>query len=293
MALILHLGAHKTATTHLQKSLQLAVETLAEAGIYYAGPDLLRTDLCPLVDGVGAKGPQGHAKAQRASAVLHQAQADFPHLLVSDENLLGGTNRMGLFDRKGRIYPLAAPRLQRIIALTGAKDVTVALSVRDPAAFMVSAFSLQITRGHELDIRDYLCGRDVAALSWSELAERLLGVEGVSRLVLWRYEDYGALRPQILARLLTPELVPAIPEPPPANMGLTQMAYDWLIARAMEDSDADLRSLVREAWRKFPKTGDRAGLRLLEDDEYRRSAEAYAADLAALRAMTGVEFLAP
>ncbi|MDN3713091.1 hypothetical protein QWZ10_17485 [Paracoccus cavernae] len=85
---------------------------------------------------------------------------------------------MGLFDRKGRIYPLAAPRLQRIIALTGAKDVTVALSVRDPASFMVSAFSLQITRGHELDIRDYLCGRDVAALSWSELAERLLGVEG-------------------------------------------------------------------------------------------------------------------
>ncbi|MDN3713090.1 hypothetical protein QWZ10_17480 [Paracoccus cavernae] len=109
MALILHLGAHKTATTHLQKSLQLAVETLAEAGIYYAGPDLLRTDLCPLVDGVGAKGPQGHAKAQRASAVLHQAQADFPHLLVSDENLLGGTIAWGCSTARAGSIPWRRP----------------------------------------------------------------------------------------------------------------------------------------------------------------------------------------
>lgn len=293
MALILHLGAHKTATTHLQKSLQLAVGTLAEAGIYYAGPDLLRGDDCPLVEAVAAKGRIAHTHAERAGAVLQQARTDYRDLLISDENLLGGTNRMGLFDRRGRIYPLAAARLRRIIELAGEQDVTVALSVRDPAAFMVSAFSLQITRGRELDIRDYLCGRDPAAISWSELAQRLLGVAGVGRLVVWRYEDYGRLRPQVLARLLSAGIALQIPEPPPANVGLTQKAYEWLIHRAMEDSDADLRSLVKEAWRKYPKSADQPGLRLLDDDEYQRSAAAYLADLEALRAIPGVEFLSP
>ena len=52
--------------------------------------------------------------------------------------------------------------------------------------------------------------------AWTVDDEDVLA-ERVARIVLWRYEDYSALRPRLLARLLPPALAVAVPDPPPAR----------------------------------------------------------------------------
>ena len=80
--------------------------------------------------------------------------------------------------------------------------------------------------GGELLLADYLDGFDPACLSWTHLAERLLSVRGVARLVVWPYEDYGVLRPQILAQMLPRALAAGAENPPPAIVGLSRSARE-------------------------------------------------------------------
>lgn len=291
MALSIHLGAHKTASTHLQYSLRQVRDRLAEAGLAYIDPNMLRGEPLPLslilAQGIG--GP-GEAEARQT---LQDLRRGCPDLLISEENILGLTHRSRLFSRVGEIYPRATQRLRHVIALAGGGPAVLYLSLRDPASFIVSAFALQVAGGKELDLDAYLCGRDPARAVWAGLVGRLAAIEEVSRIVLWRYEDYPALRPRLLERLLPAGLAAEVPDPPPANVSLTQAGYEWLLRRAMSGQDLDLRVLARRARQRFPPAAGHAPLRLLDDETYARSASSYAQDIAALRAMPRVEVLEP
>ncbi|MDF3605868.1 hypothetical protein PE067_06715, partial [Paracoccus sp. DMF-8] len=133
MPVTVHLGAHKTATTHLQESLRLAASVLRDSGVYYVGPGELRGELLPVTPGINDSGrlPQ----RQRARRRLVTAGEVYPEILISDENIIGGTKRHRLFGKAGRIYPDAGLRLARLMSILRNQPVTAALSVRDPVAF--------------------------------------------------------------------------------------------------------------------------------------------------------------
>lgn len=291
MALSIHLGAHKTASTHLQHSLRQVRDGLREAGLALVDPNLLRGDplSLSLILAQGMGGPDEAGARQ----VLRDLRQGCPDLLISEENILGLTHRSRLFSRKGELYPRAAARLRHVIALAGDEPAVLYLSLRDPASFIVSAFALQVAGGKEIDLDSYLCGRDPARSVWLDLVGRLAAVEEVLRIVLWRYEDYPALRPQLLERLLPPGLAGLVPDPPPANVGLTQAGYEWLLRRAAAEPEADIRLLARRARARFQPAGGHAPLRLLDEATHARSAENYARDIEILRAIPGVELLEP
>lgn len=291
MALSIHLGAHKTASTHLQYSLRLVDDRLAAAGLCYADPALLRTaplDLSQILSaGVGC--PEEPA----FRAALQERRQGCAELLISEENILGGTHRSRMFSRRGLLYPFAVRRLRQVLALAGERQAELYLAIRDPAGFNVSAFSLQVLLGNEIELAPWLRGRDPARVDWLGLVRRLAAMPEVVRLVVWRYEDYAALRPELLRRLLPEGLAPAVPEPPPSNEGLTQAGYDWFLRRAMVDTEADLRQLAARARRRFRRADGHGPLRPLSAEDYARSAESYAAQVAALRGLRKVEFLQP
>lgn len=290
MALTIHLGAHKTASTHLQQSLRLARDTLEAGGLFLAEPSMLRDDgAIPLAQAL-AEGP-GRDGDKGCRAALAHLRGACPHLLISEENILGGTARGKLFSPRGLIYPFAARRVRQVIALAGGGPATLFLGLRDPAGFLVSAFALQLSFGKERGLADYLGGRNPARLGWAGLVRRLAEIPEVARLVVWRYEDYAALRPQILARMLPQDLTRAVPDPAPANESLTQPGYLWFRRQAMADSDADLRVLAHRARRRFPRAAGYPPLRLLDEAVYARSKVFYAAEIACLRALPKVEFL--
>ncbi len=290
MALTIHLGAHKTASTHLQQALCLARPALRRGGVCYADPWTLRgqgVDLARLL-GKDAATP---GELRRFARTLADARDTCPDLLISEENILGRTGRRRLVGRDRQLYPEAGARLQQVIALAGGGPATLFLSVRDPAAFNLSVFALQVGKGKEFDLDMFLNGRDPARIGWAELVGRLRAVPGVARVVVWRYEDYAALRPRLLAQMLPPALAGAVPDPPPLNESLTQPGYDWFLRMAMSDPDADLRALARRALMRFPRAQGHAPLRLLSDAVQARSAAEYARDLAGLAGLPGVDLL--
>lgn len=290
MALTIHLGAHKTASTHLQQSVRQVRDRLLAAGVFHADPVLLRGSL-PLAAAL-AKGP-GSVPARRFSAELRRMRAGLPDLLLSEENILGGTHRERLHSARGVIYPEAQARVRQVIAMAGGGPATLLLAVRDPAAFHVSAFALQLSLGNEIELGAYLGGRDPARAGWAGLVARLAALEEAARIVVWRYEDYRQLRPRILALMLPPGLAALVPEPPPANVSLSQPGYEWFLRRAMADSEVDLRILAGRACRRFDRGAGHAPLRLLPEEDYRRSAANYARAIARLRRMPKVELLEP
>ena len=290
MALSIHLGAHKTASTHLQFSLRQIRNRLSEAGLFYADPALLR-DALPL----GLALAQGTASnaARECRRQFEEARATHEGLLISEENILGGTHRTNMYSRWGTLYSTAPRRLRQVITMAGTEPATLYLSIRDPASFHVSAFALQLSAGNEIELEPYLGERDPARVRWSGLVKRLAAVEGVSRIVVWRYEDYAAIRPELLARLVPPALLAEVPAPAPRNVSVTQPGYDWYRERAMIDTQSDLRDLFQRARKKFPREAGHPPLSLLDDKVRARSAYIYGAEIAAIRRMPGVEFLDP
>ncbi|WP_347267458.1 hypothetical protein [Paracoccus sp. (in: a-proteobacteria)] len=290
MVLTLHLGAHKTASTHLQNSLRMVQGQLRAGGVFYADPAQLRGEGLPMTRQLRWRNP---AAVAGIAACVSAARHVFPEMLLSDENILGGTHRSRLFGRQGMVYPGAGLRLRRLLDLAGGGPALLCLAVRDPAPFNVSAFALQLLLGNETGIEAYLQGRDPARLSWTGLVRRLAAVPGVAGVLVWRYEDYAALRPRLLARLLPPPLVALVPDPPRSNESLTQPGLDWFLSALARDAGADRRLLARAARERFPRAGGHAALRPLPEAAYRRSARHYAEDMARLADLPGVELLRP
>ncbi|SMO88193.1 hypothetical protein [Paracoccus laeviglucosivorans] len=287
----IHLGAHKTASTHLQYSMRLVRDELRACGVAYVDPPLLRGDPVSLAQ-VLSHGPGGEHDADCAD-MLRGLRAECDRILISEENILGGTHRSNMFSRRGLIYPFAARRVRQVIALAGGGPATLYLGLRDPAGFNVSAFALQLSLGNEIELTPYLRGRDPSRSFWGNLIRRLSEIDEVERLIVWRYEDYRALRPRLLAHMLPQDCAGIVPEPPPSNESLTQAGYEWFLSRAMSDSESDLRELVRRARNRFPRSDGHRGLRLLDDAVHARSDANYAADIDGLRQLAKVEFLDP
>lgn len=148
MDVILHLGAHRTATTSFQHYLRGQGPWLAARGIGYWGPLRTRRSVLPgLFPGRGA-GWRGDARRAEGRVRMLTARAEargLSQLLVSDENMLGSCQQCL---RTGQLYPAAGERLARLGAAFGGRLARVVLTLRSPDHWWASAAALAVARGH-------------------------------------------------------------------------------------------------------------------------------------------------
>ena len=292
MSLTIHLGAHKTASTHLQQTLRGLIPRMLASGIHYSDVQHWRGGVTRLGAAL-ADGPDAARLRGRLRRRLDVTCATWPEVMISEENILGSLRRDGLMGRDHVIYPQARARVGRLTGMLRHRPATVFLAVREPCAFLTSALAMQVTGGHELLLADYLDDFDPARLSWTHLAERLLSVRGVAHLVVWAYEDYRAVRPQILRRMLPAALAAGADNPPPAIVGLSQPAYAEVLEQAAARPGADLARLAREAKARHPRGPDAPAPDLVDPDTASRCRDAYAADLERLGALERTTLLRP
>lgn len=292
MSLTIHLGAHKTASTHLQQTLRGLIPQMLGAGIHYSDVQHWRGGVTRLGAALG-EGPDAARLRGRLRRRLDVTCATWPEVMISEENILGSLRREGLMGERHVIYPQARARVARLFQVLRHRPATVFLAVREPCAFLTSAFAMQVMGGHELLLADYLDGFDPTCLSWTHLAERLLSIPGVARLVVWPYEDYGVLRPRILAQMLPGALAAGAENPPPAIVGLSQPAYAEVLERAMSQPDADLARLARDAKARHPRGPASPAPKLMDPETASRCRKAYAADLERLAALERTTLLRP
>lgn len=258
MEILLHLGAHRTATTTLQHMLGQSHVGLQGAGLAYWGPKRLRAGLFDgLYNGDDTLLP---GKARRAQARIRlQARSIADQgtalLFVSEENMLGNMRRLL---GQTRLYDGAGARVARFAQGFDGHGMTLGLSIRCYDAFWTSVIGWRLRHG--------------GALPDTALCERL-----ITQPRRWRHviADLAQAMPGIAIRVWTHEAMAGRPDYLIAQLTGAKLVMRWQdawrnptphAARMIADCrDADMKGaemLPQRAGRFMPfSTHQRAILR--------------------------------
>lgn len=282
----LHVGVHKTASTHIQKTLMQNRAVLAETKLRFVGPEFLREPGQSLTAlfGLGEKPPLGGRDPQAQLRWLAGKRGR--GVVISEENALGA-----MLDGEGPAYPMADLKIEKLAKALAPSPLRLYVALRDPAGWMASVYRHKLFNGALPTFQDFSRGHDPAQMRWSNLIERLRRVSGIEALYVWRHEDYPAVAAPVFRRMLGWKLGPRIERiEREVNVGLSHKAVEQLLAWGPMD---DPRSAARQARALYPVTNAASRFDPWPEAVKAASAAAYAEDMARIEAAEGVTVLRP
>ncbi|MFO1337048.1 MAG: hypothetical protein U1F53_02240 [Burkholderiaceae bacterium] len=290
MHIDLHLGVHKTATTHLQRH-WLACSQLPGATAVCPPLAEVRTQLTPVCSAPTVKSKTQGEDARRLSAarawVLRLAAAGRP-LLLSDENLVGSCER--LFATQA-LYTSVLQRLQRLAPVLEGRTLRVWLSVREYGAFLRSAYCETLRHGPYRPFREAYSGFDLAGRGWEHVVRDIRQALPQAELCCWRYESMPGLRTGLTASLvgLAPAAQPA-PDEQRDRRSLSRLAVR-LLDDIHQRVGADEATRVRPSVERVVAGAGMPAFDPWTDTERAELSAAYDRSIAALQALPGVTWL--
>jgi hypothetical protein len=287
MTVHIHLGAHKTASTHIQAILKKNATALTAAGVTVARPKDVRAAVGAVRERLAHPlfGPLSGLSQRRAVRRLAHLGAGAPHLVAADENTLGLCPDV---ISSGVLYPHAGARSALWRGLVEGRDATVYLAVRAYPSFFASVHA-QAGRNAR---HEPLSAEQAAALTalprrWPAVINDVANALPNSKLILWAYEDYGALRPHILERMtgLT-DLQPVALRPmrTPTAAAMKALSEAGQFGPVSETTRADIIE-------KHPNIKGAAAYSPWTPEQRAHMRAAYAEDLAFLKGCYGPQFL--
>ena len=209
----LHLGAHKTATTHIQA--RCAALELPSRGVGYMGNDELTPMRLP--DLRARALPLKLSPWLRRREMLRRLDGLgrlHDRMVLSNEDWIGH----GEAALEPTPYPEAGRRIGSLVrGLARDGRVTLFLSVRCPDGFLPSVYA-QVMRyrpypGGFEPIRRRAVDRPP---DWAGLVERIMAAAGPVPLRVWPYESYRGASLAVLREItgLALDAAPEIPDPP-------------------------------------------------------------------------------
>lgn len=287
-ALHLHIGVHKTATTHLQKSLRNNQSLLKTVGTRFLPPGQYRKALAPLHAELRDGGPADQIR-DSAAALVHGAARGCPRLILSDENIVGNLPRVA---RDDQLYPWSPGRVRRTCALFQGHDLTLFMAIRNVGSFLPSAYGESLLHGRYQTFERFISNTDPLRLRWSDMVAALLdGLDGLP-LVVWRYEDYRPHRDRIAQAVIgapLPEGFDFLDKR--TRPGLTADAHRLLANWADDGRDLRDERLFAHAAKMCPPGPDHPPFRPLPEQTLRQCDANYAEDWQKIAAMPGVTAL--
>ncbi|WP_298430970.1 hypothetical protein [uncultured Jannaschia sp.] len=189
----LHLGAHRSASSSLQRLLERNETHLGRCGTAIWTPRRTRAGL--LTGVLGDPGRQearrdaaAHRAAGRVAMLRHEMSGQgMSRLIVSDENGLGGLRENVLM---ARLYPTVSGRLARLSLVLPGID-RVCLCIRSPDSWWSSAFAFLMTRGFAPPDRATLDAIVAARRGWRDVIADLAAALPDARLTVWDYDGLG------------------------------------------------------------------------------------------------------
>jgi hypothetical protein len=183
----LHIGAHKTATTHLQDSLAAQSGRILEGGLVYLSRGFVRRS--GLVQGI----IENHRPAQSGGRgfrslddIIMLPEGHPRRIVISEEDILGMS-----IDLLDGIYPRAAGRLKPWAAVMGGARPRLFLSIRNYADILPSAYSQALRDGtlpHAMaSYRTHWLGRKP---SWISLIKTIQTAFEDAPLTVWSMDFY-------------------------------------------------------------------------------------------------------
>ncbi len=151
MDVVLHLGAHRTASTSFQHYMRSHMGDLQAVGIAFWGP--LRTrkglfDGLSLQSGcVGVEKRRQRGTGRVQLQLERQQRMGVHHLIVSDENMIGSVRENM---RRERLYPSIGERVARFAQAFDGPLNKVVLSIRALDTYWASGLAYGVARGAQV-----------------------------------------------------------------------------------------------------------------------------------------------
>ncbi|MGM0826319.1 MAG: sulfotransferase domain-containing protein [Pseudomonadota bacterium] len=231
----LHLGAHKTASTYMQRFFKANERLFKRRDVELVfKKKLMRNGMGKLF--------RWHYKVSRGrNAAFPQAFKSYleslgdsksESIFISYEGLLG---RMDLSKTK-TIYPSCHLSVNHLADSFSNKNVKVVFCIRNYADFIESSYKWLVGSGRSLSFDEYIREVDLEKISWLPIIEALIETFGKNNVVFWRYEDYKANYKVINHKLLNfffsdvneDEISYKWDEP--TNVSLSEKRLRWVLA---------------------------------------------------------------
>ena len=273
--IIIHAGAHKTASTHLQNRVLENENLVVKSGCSYLGPEKIRDQFGTLWRALGRSDTPDEQKRKLAALAAGQ-----PRLVISEENIIGGFKDLMNGPNRAILYPKAVERLARLAQLVAPNPLHIAMAVREPSSYYVSVYNQLLLSGRFQTWERFSKGLDPTAVKWSDILRPIAEIPGVAAVSIWRYEDYHRLLPQILNTLLG-QPRPDIPLHMEKRMheGLSERAVQACCTWHAAGYDGRLGAVARE---DFPVSDTYPKFSPWPEELMRESRAAYGRDIEAL-----------
>jgi hypothetical protein len=189
----LHIGAHKTATTHLQYSLESIQAQLLQNNITYIPTSLLRDSEFPPYSGRCSwrqKLFKGRPLFERFNTNLKSLSVLSDCLLISEENIMGLSTDLLC----PRIYPNFERKSTFISTLSKFCEVELYLSIRPYSDLIPSAY-VQCLRSFTfaqniVEVVDKIIESKEEQYSWFHLVKRIQKIFPNVSLKFWTVDEY-------------------------------------------------------------------------------------------------------
>lgn len=207
MDVILHVGAHRCATTTFQHYLRRNSERLNTDGIGVWEPRRTRNGLFhgilpgPQADVRGSRYRRG---VGRVRVNLALAAERFRNLIVSDENMLG---TMGQNQRSASLYGAAGDRMARFFPAFEGHVSDVILNIRSQETYWASVFGYGLMRGRPMPEPEMLERLSHDQRSWRDVITDLACALPGVRLWVLPFETFAG-RPDAQLATLVPGKAP-------------------------------------------------------------------------------------
>jgi hypothetical protein len=188
--IILHVGAHKTGTSLVQKFLRDQPAQVAPLGIRSIG----RGDSDQLIGWGGIVVDSPGRLRERLEAEVAGPGARF--VVVSHENTLGKPIQRG----GGHLYPEAPRKIVGLAAAVEGFEVRVVYYLRSQAAFLESYYLHLIQIGEFFGFEEWLDRVDLEAVSWAPVVEGLVEAFGEDRVAVGDFEEIRLGQEEFLRR---------------------------------------------------------------------------------------------
>lgn len=204
MDIVLHIGAHRTATTSFQRWLEGQGGDVT-GGLAVWGPQVTRgARFDGLVKAPGAvTAPVVTLAAHSTGAIrlemLRMARAGARLLLVSEENMPGSMREN--FARAA-LYPMAIERLARFRPAFRGRAVRIGFGIRAQADYWASALGYALQAGLPLPGPHAFARIAASRRGWRHVIADIAESFPQAEIMVWRYEDLGR-HPQDLFAALT------------------------------------------------------------------------------------------
>jgi hypothetical protein len=184
--IFIHLGAHKTATTFVQRNLAANADVFEKQGwklIWFQVDYRKARQFFVKLRGNKKLKPR---QEKLLDTAFQQIQNDPGDIILTYEGFLGSSSM-----QQGKLYASRAVAINILKEKFSGRDIKIGFCIRNFSDYIESTYNYRVSVGQtKASFARYIKSVSVRKLSWFRIIENLSDAFGAENLVLWTYEDF-------------------------------------------------------------------------------------------------------